>query len=167
MQTIADLQFLDFELEGLTSSHKIIPSKYEVEFIGNEDFVRQRVAHLEFVNEKQTLYTIFTDTFKDTNAYAFHNLYPYKGKFYPRIPRCLINGFGLTEKSIILDPYNGCGTTTLESSLIGIKSIGIDINPIGCAISRVKNGLLFIDSKELDFDINQITEIFKNFDTLV
>lgn len=159
MQTLADLELLDLELQGLTEEYKIDPVNRTVYFKGDEEFIRLRVAHLEKVNGKKTLYTEFVDKFGDTNAYAFHNIYPYKGKFYPRVVRTLINTFELNKNSLLLDPFNGSGTTTHEASLMGIKSVGIDITPISVIISELKNDLLFVNKSELDFSINDLTEI--------
>ncbi|HPC36693.1 MAG TPA: hypothetical protein P5268_07245 [Candidatus Marinimicrobia bacterium] len=119
MQTIADLEFLDLELRGLANEYSIDPVNRTVNLKGDEELIRLRIAHLEKVKGKGTLYTDFVDKFGDTNAYAFHNLYPYKGKFYPRIVRTLINSFKLNSNSLLLDPFNGSGTTTHEASLIG------------------------------------------------
>jgi len=121
MQTLADLEFLDLELCGLTEKYTIDPVNRTVNFKGDEDFIRLRIAHLEKVKGKATLYTELVDKFGDTNAYAFHNLYPYKGKFYPRVVRTLINAFKLTRNSLLLDPFNGSGTATHEASLMGIR----------------------------------------------
>ena len=102
MQTLADLELLDLELQGLTDEYFIDPIARTVEFKGNEELLRKRIAHLEKVRGKNPLYTELVDAYGDTNAYAFHNLYPYKGKFYPRVVRTLINAFKLTEESLIL-----------------------------------------------------------------
>jgi len=160
MQTLADIQLLDLELSGLTKGYKIDALNYTVDLNGANEYVRSRVAHLDLVDSKQTLYSYLTDLFGDTNAYAFHNLYPYKGKFYPRIVRTVINTFNLNENHLVLDPYNGCGTTTHESGLMGIQSIGVDINPIGNIISELKNELIFLDSKKYDLTNNDLTTIF-------
>jgi len=164
MQTLADLQLLDLELSGLTKEYRIDPINYKVEFNNDNEFIRRRIAHLDLVDGKPTLYSYIIDLFNDTNAYAFHNLYPYKGKFYPRVVRTLINAFRLDENHLILDPYNGCGTTTHESSLMGIKSIGIDINPIGNIIAELKNELLFISESEFDLTMNDLIEIYHNLE---
>lgn len=164
MQTLADLQLLDIELAGLADKYSIDSIKRIVELIGNLEYIRERVAHLEKVNGEKTTYTDFIDEFNDTNAYAFHNLYPYKGKFYPRIVRTLVNAFKLNENSIVLDPFNGSGTTTHECSLMGIKSIGIDITPMGTMMAKLKNDLLFIDEKRLSFSFDAIIEIMKDIE---
>lgn len=160
MQTIADLRLLDLELKGLTKRYKIDPIKRTVVFDGNGYILRYRIAHLETVNGQKTLYSDIADAYGDTNAYAFHNLYPYKGKFYPRIVRTLINAFGLDwKKAKILDPFNGSGTTTHESSLLGFESTGIDVTPMGVMLAEVKNDLLFADKKDIYFSINELRDI--------
>lgn len=120
MQTLADLEFLDLELQGLSDEYSIDPVNRVVTLKGEEDFIRLRIAHLEKVKGKTTLYTDLVDKFGDTNAYAFHNLYPYKGKFYPRVVRTLINTFRLKNDAILLDPFNGSGTSTHEASLMRV-----------------------------------------------
>jgi len=47
MQTIADLELLDLELQGLTDEYHIDPTNRAVKLKGNEDFIRLRIAHLE------------------------------------------------------------------------------------------------------------------------
>ncbi len=161
MQTLADLEFLDLELQGLTDEYKIDPINRVVSLKGDEEFIRLRVAHLEKVKGKTTLYNELVDKFGDTNAYAFHNLYPYKGKFYPRVVRTLINAFKLNNNSLLLDPFNGSGTATHEASLMGIKSVGIDVTPMGIILSELKNNLLFIDEKKLNFALKELQDILQ------
>jgi len=164
MQTLADLEFLDLELQGLTDEYKIDPINRVVELKGDEEFISLRVAHLEKVKGKTTLYTEFVDKFGDTNAYAFHNLYPYKGKFYPRVVRTLINAFKLDQDALILDPFNGSGTTTHEASIMGIKSVGIDVTPMGIVLAELKNNLLFVDDQKLKFSTKEIQEILEEIE---
>ncbi len=165
MQTLADVQFLDMELSGLSENYKIDTIKHQVYFNNNKnnkdtDFIKDRIAHLDTVNGEGTLYSELTDLFGDTNAYAFHNLYPYKGKFYPRIVRAIANAFRLNKKHLVLDPYNGCGTTTHECGIMGIKSIGIDINPIGNIIASLKNELPSCNENMFCLSDKQILDIY-------
>ncbi|GBD04244.1 hypothetical protein HRbin19_01554 [bacterium HR19] len=162
MQTLADLELLDLELQGLTDSYNIDPVNRVVEMEGDFEFIRKRIAHLETVKKKKTLYTEFIDLYGDTNAYAFHNLYPYKGKFYPRVVRTLINAFGLKEGNLILDPFNGSGTTTHEASLMGVKSVGIDITPMGVMLAKLKNELPHLSPNDFDFSLNDLVDIISS-----
>jgi hypothetical protein len=164
MQTLADLELLKLELEGLAKKFKINPTERTVELEGEKENIRLRIAHLERVGNKPTLYAKIVDTFGDTNAYAFHNLYPFKGKFYPRIVRTLINTFGLNSKSLILDPFNGSGTTTHEASIMGIESVGIDITPIGTILAEIKNELPFLKEEEITFTCQELSEILRKIE---
>jgi len=56
MQTLADLELLDLELKGLTNEYKIDPINRVVELKGDVEFIRKRIAHLEMVKGKKTLY---------------------------------------------------------------------------------------------------------------
>jgi len=161
MQTLADLEFLDLELQGLTDEYTIDSVNRTVKFKGDKEFIRLRIAHLEKVKGKPTLYSDLVDKFGDTNAYAFHNLYPYKGKFYPRVVRTLINAFKLDNNSLLLDPFNGSGTATHEASLMGIKSVGIDVTPMGIVLSELKNDLLFVDEQKLSFTPRELQDILQ------
>ena len=165
MQTIADIQFLNLELSGLSKDYQLDTINYSVRFGDKDDldWIKSRVAHLDLVNYQKTFYAEITDLFGDTNAYAFHNLYPYKGKFYPRLVRTIANAFQLNEKHIVLDPFNGCGTTTHECALMGIKSIGIDINPIGNIIAHLKNNLLFVYDAFVSLSEDQLKKFFLAF----
>jgi len=165
MQTLADLEFLNLELQGLTESYKIDPMNRTVEFQGDETFTRLRVAHLEKVRGQNTLHTEFIDTYGDTNAYAFHNLYPYKGKFYPRIVRTLINTFQLTQGDLLLDPFNGSGTTTHEATLMGIESVGVDVTPMGVFLAELKNELPFLAPTKLNLDLEDMSETLEQIET--
>lgn len=164
MQTLADLEFLNLELQGLTEEYTIDPVNRVASLKGDEDFIRLRIAHLEKVKGKKTLYTDLVDKFGDTNAYAFHNLYPYKGKFYPRIVRTLINVFKLNHGSLLLDPFNGSGTATHEASFMGIKSVGIDVTPMGVILSELKNDLLFVDKEKLNFSTQELRDILQKIE---
>ena len=164
MQTLADLELLKLELDGLTKNYEINAIERRVELEDSKEIIRLRVAHLERVENKPTLYTEFVDKFGDTNAYAFHNLYPFKGKFYPRVVRTLINAFGLDSNSLILDTFNGSGTTTHEASLMGIESVGIDITPIGTTLAEIKNELPFLSEEEITFTSEELLEILRKIE---
>ena len=50
----------------------------------------------------------------------------------------LADEFDLTTDDLVLDPFNGTGTTTLASKQMGIDAIGTDASPIGVLAGRVK-----------------------------
>ena len=71
-------------------------------------------------------------------ALAIEAIHPYPAKFIGNIPRVLMEILPLQKNTIVFDPFNGSGTTLLEAQRRGIASVGVDINPIACLISRVK-----------------------------
>ena len=96
----------------------------------------------------------------DTTKHV-HRLHPYKGKFIPQLVEYFLDSHLNTFKKeiffksgdIILDPFMGSGTTLVQSSELGLNSIGIDISDFNCLISKVKIGkhsLLILDKKARD-----------------
>ncbi len=67
-----------------------------------------------------------------------HSIHPYPAKFIPEIPRTLITEIGVPRGTAIFDPFCGCGTTLVEAQALGYPSVGVDLNPIACLITRVK-----------------------------
>ncbi|MCL5030380.1 MAG: site-specific DNA-methyltransferase [Bacteroidetes bacterium] len=59
-------------------------------------------------------------------------------KFIPLIPNWGINKYLPKGGGTILDPFCGSGTTLVESMISKNNSIGIDIDPLSCLISKVK-----------------------------
>jgi len=69
-------------------------------------------------------------------------IYPYSGRIYPYIPLFLLSIEELCPPNgIIMDPFAGSGTILLESLINPVfkrSAIGIEINPLGRLISKVK-----------------------------
>src|SRR3989344_4763869 len=90
-----------------------------------------------------------------------HRLHPYKGKFIPQLVEYFLDSHLNTFKKkvffnpgdTILDPFMGSGTTLVQSSELGLNSIGIDISDFNCLISKVK-----LD----DYDIFRLSYTTKN-----
>jgi len=77
------------------------------------------------------------DFAEDDTQEHLHTLHPYPARFIPQIPRKAILEYSV-EGDVVFDPFCGCGTTLLESILLGRSAIGVDNNEVACLISRAK-----------------------------
>jgi site-specific DNA-methyltransferase (cytosine-N4-specific) len=89
--------------------------------------------------------------FSDANASrrSIHAFHSYPARFIPEIPRTVIRELSPPRSTLVFDPFCGCGTTLVEAQQAGYASVGIDLNPIGCLISRIKTTPLppdFVDA---------------------
>lgn len=77
---------------------------------------------------------------KENNGYHYIHYYP--GRIYPYIPRCLLLLSEFREvDGVLLDPFAGGGTILLESLINPFakkRVLGVEINPVGRLISKVK-----------------------------
>ena len=69
---------------------------------------------------------------------AFHDWYRFVLSFPPHLVRDYLNDFGLDERSTILGPFCGTGTTLVEAKLNHIRAIGTEANPFPYFASTVK-----------------------------
>ena len=66
-----------------------------------------------------------------------HGYHRYPAKFLPNVVKKLIETYAMGHGTIA-DVFAGCGTTLVEAKAHGIKSIGIDINPVAQLITQAK-----------------------------
>lgn len=67
-----------------------------------------------------------------------HRWYYYKEGFSPFLVEKAIEQTGVKKSEIILDPFNGGGTTTLTAASLGLKSVGVEVNPFTAFLSKTK-----------------------------
>jgi hypothetical protein len=80
-------------------------------------------------------------TFKNSDTKEFtHCYHTYPAMMIPQVARTLLSDYAPEGKlELVFDPYAGSGTTLVESSIIGVRSVGTDLNPLARFMSRVKN----------------------------
>jgi DNA modification methylase len=64
--------------------------------------------------------------------------YKYYAGFSDFFVEDMINILKLNNNAIILDPWNGSGTTTYVATLKGYKSIGLDLNPVMSIVAKAR-----------------------------
>ncbi|MBS1530773.1 MAG: RNA methyltransferase [Bacteroidetes bacterium] len=99
--------------------------------------------------------------FDEVSNSALHSIHPYPAKFIPNIPRALISSLPIPAGSIILDPFCGSGVTLTEAQDAGIESLGVDLNPIACLLSKVKTNPLPTGFLTTAYDIAKDIKSFK------
>lgn len=130
-----ELEVLDVDFE-VTNSLRLFLAAPNLD----KDYLRRRVAYFKTVDGELTDYYFIQrcNQTHSVNQYLTHWIYPYKGKFHPQMIRALLNIMNVKRGETVLDPFIGSGTTALESQLLGINTIGIDVSPLCVLISKVK-----------------------------
>ncbi|MCM8832294.1 MAG: site-specific DNA-methyltransferase [Candidatus Omnitrophica bacterium] len=161
VQFIYELALAQLELHSLGINFQVTNGLREFKLLNSVklDELIKRSAYFKMVDGKYTNYfrIIQKNNTRSVNQYLTHWIYPYKGKFHPQMIRALLNIIGLKEGDTVLDPFIGSGTTAVESQLLGINCIGIDISPLCVLQSRVKT-----ESIEVINEINKIKESILN-----
>ncbi|HEV2618756.1 MAG TPA: DNA methyltransferase [Acidobacteriaceae bacterium] len=71
-------------------------------------------------------------------GHDIESLHPYPAKFISEIPSAILDSLRPPAHTLVFDPFCGSGTTLLAAQKRGLPSVGVDLNPIACLISRVK-----------------------------
>lgn len=64
--------------------------------------------------------------------------FPYYAGYPSSFANALVRSAGLDPGAVVLDPWNGSGTTTQAASKLGFRAIGCDINPVMVIVSRAR-----------------------------
>lgn len=91
---------------------------------------------------------------------VLEGVHPYPAKFIGQIPRTLIRELAPPPGTAILDPFCGSGTTLVEAQRMGYESVGVDLNPIACLMSRVKTASRPDRLVESGFDAIRLAKSF-------
>lgn len=69
---------------------------------------------------------------------SIHEWYRFVLSFPPHLVREYVDRFGIGSDQQVLDPFCGTGTVLVECKKLGIRSIGIEANPVAHFASSVK-----------------------------
>lgn len=142
VQFIYELALAQLELQSLNVNFEITNGLRSFKLLDAKDIekARKRCAYFKTINGKYSdyFYIVQKNKTRSVNQYLTHWIYPYKGKFHPQMIRALLNIIELEQYDTVLDPFIGSGTTAVESQLLGINCIGIDVSPLCVLQSKVK-----------------------------
>jgi DNA modification methylase len=102
---------------------------------------------------------------QSTTSHLSHDIHYYKAKFFPRLVRSMLN---ICEQSLgdgphrVIDNFVGSGTALLEASILGIPSLGLDIDPLSALISRTKLEMVRQDSSLLVQETHRAIQILES-----
>lgn len=95
-------------------------------------------------------------TFKDSLKAPIHRWFAYPAGYSYKLVETKIRGFHLGPSSWIIDPFVGCGTTSVVAQMMGVNSIGIEAHPFVHWVARVKTFWEY-DMAKLHEAVNDIT----------
>ncbi|MFC1512620.1 DNA methyltransferase [bacterium] len=108
----------------------------------------------------------FSDKTRKDTSYITHGYHRYPAKFIPQLVSSLLKKY-CKRGDLIVDPFGGCGTTLVESKVIGNSSIGVDINPVAVLITKAKTTPIVPLKLEKAFiDLKNKMELYDNIDQI-
>jgi DNA modification methylase len=69
---------------------------------------------------------------------GWDGFFPYYAGYPEPFARSVLASAGLAKNALVVDPWNGSGTTTFSASRLGLASQGFDINPVMLIVARAR-----------------------------
>ena len=83
-------------------------------------------------------------TSRQCQMHSLHYIISYRASFKPELPEFFIARYS-KPGDVVLDPFNGRGTTALQANLMGRSAFGGDVNPMSERISYPKCNPVAVD----------------------
>ena len=116
--------------------------------------------YIEIIDDLTARYPVAFDeyyeklvNFKTNRLQPIHRWFDYKQGYADQLVQSLIDYSKLNDKDYVLDPFTGVGTTQVSAQTKGVKSLGIDINPVAILAAKVKTHAYSTD------EIEQLSQI--------
>jgi len=69
---------------------------------------------------------------------GWEGFFPYYAGYPEVFANALLRSANLAPEGIVFDPWNGSGTTTYAASELGMKAVGLDVNPVMVIVARAR-----------------------------
>lgn len=149
VNSIYELELALSETRVLTKDELIQRGAYFARIDGKETNHYRLCSTPLLVGKNSFRLRAFFEVFRYKTSYATHGLFPYRGKFHPQLIKAIMNIIGLKPGDQVLDPMTGSGTTNIEASLIGLDSVGFDMNPFAVFMANAKLDAISLTEKQL------------------
>jgi len=100
-------------------------------------------------------------TFKSGQTEPIHRWYRLTPSYSPNLVRFLIQELGIFQQHLVFDPFSGRGTTGIECQKQGIRTVGMEINPL---LQQVGHKSLKWESENIDLFPDYLAEVAKLMD---
>jgi DNA modification methylase len=94
-------------------------------------------------------------TFADNLKAPVHRWFKYPAGYSYKFVDNIIAEYSLDEESWVLDPFVGCGTTSVEAKRLGVNSIGIELHPFVYRVALAKTFW--------EFNISELKKVVTDF----
>lgn len=101
----------------------------------------------------------FSVTYRLNKKEGVFNWYPYTEGFSKPFVDRMIEYFKIGENDLVLDPFGGCGTTTLSCFLKNIPSISVEVNPFMNFILKSKVESLKLNPSKLEIEFDKLKKL--------
>ena len=101
-------------------------------------FPSQQLALFPLEPVRDELKTARSGSFVDNLSLPIHRWFRYSAGFSAEWVEILLADWGVSEKSIILDPFAGSGTVSLVADKLGLASVGVEAHPFVARLGRAK-----------------------------
>lgn len=154
------------------SSRKFSPSSLEKQ--AGEVLKKRWSSEVSLSNPHLTVYLIITDSkqYLGCSYLKIEPKLPIKAIKHPHeldlnLSRCVVNLSQLKEGKTLCDPFCGTGTILLQAESMGMKSFGIDFDPLMCNITKKNLTANEFKSKVINSSFNEIRNINDKIDAIV
>lgn len=120
-----------------TNAKKIVSNKTENR---TTNLIHKEETHYQQATSFKEWLDNWDFTKSETKTYT-HRIHNYPAIFIPQLVRKVLEEYS-SEGDLVLDIFNGSGTTSVECSLTNRNSIGIELNPLAILISKTKTDLI-------------------------
>ena len=90
-----------------------------------------------------------------------HAWHPYYAGYAESFVESSINYLNLKKNDVVLDPWNGSGTTALVANRKFINTLGFDVNPVMNIFSNAKTGVILEHETQIKKAVKQLVHKLK------